>query len=199
MIGIERCDKHTCESVWKNDVEQMGQLSKQSHGIVAQTLHGQLSEIQSDGDAWFSAIEARITALENNNNSSNNDNVSKKEDHDQEDQRSTRAVATGFNKELSEEGTMKFLRHVVREVEMKYETKDIFCPAKPITHAFLQIVTTRDRNAFIRSANRRKYTKDDRSIRLTPDMSLEERYLQHRLAYIKFCLDEKYRVQKTDI
>ena len=67
--------------------------------------------------------------LKNNNNSSNNGNVSKKEDHDQEYQRSTGAVATGFNTELSEEGAMKFLRHFVREVDMKLRRK-IILPSK---------------------------------------------------------------------
>ena len=62
---------------------------------------------------------------------------------------------------------MKFLRHVEREDAMKCES-----------HAFLQVETTRDRNAFIRSAKRHKYTKDDRSILLTPDMSPEEKDLQ---------------------
>ena len=42
---------------------------------------------------------------------------------------------------------------------------------------------------FIRSANRRKFTKDDRSIRFTPEMSLGARYLQKRLGYFKIPFD----------
>ena len=49
---------------------------------------------------------------------------------------------------------MKLLRHAVPEVETKYETKDIFCPGKPITHAFL---TSRLHVTAVRSSDQRKH------------------------------------------
>ena len=58
--------------------------------------------------------------------------------------------------------TMKFLRHILWEVEMECETRGTVCPAIPIARAFLQFDRTWDRHAFIRSANKRQFTINDK-------------------------------------
>ena len=57
------------------------------------------------------------------------------------------------------------------------------CPTKPITHAFLQLETERDRNGFHRLTNRQQYTVEQRTIQFKPDFNPEERYLQKRLGF----------------
>ena len=96
-----------------------------SYGKYAPT---QPTKTNNDGNARFTAFETRIVALENSR--SPGSNKTREATHEQE-QRSTRAVATGFIANSREEETMIFLRLVVvREVGIERETEAIICPSK---------------------------------------------------------------------
>ena len=108
-------------------------ITKQSHEVMANMLQAQPTKTNNDGNARFTAFEARIVALENSRSPASN--KTREATHEQE-QRSTRAVATGFIANSREEETMIFLRLVVREVGIERETEAITRPSKPVTHAF---------------------------------------------------------------
>ena len=57
---------------------------------------------------------------------------------------------------------------------MEESLEDTHCPAKPITHAFLQFKTEKDRNGFL--------------TRFKPDFNPEERYLQRQLEFATYYL-----------
>ena len=77
---------------------------------------------------------------------------------------------------------------------MTVEKVQIKCPAKPITHAFLQFIDIDEREKYIRSANRQNCEARGRIIRITPAMDAEERYQQKRLGYIKLSLNEMHGI-----
>ena len=77
---------------------------------------------------------------------------------------------------------------------MTIEKVQIKCPAKPITHAFLQFIDVDERDNYIRSANRQTCEARGRIIRITPAMDAEERYQQKRLGYIKLSLNEMHGI-----
>ena len=55
------------------------------------------------------------------------------------------------------------------------------CPAKPITHAFIQFVDSDERDKYIRSANMLKSELNGRKIRISPAMDAEDRHHSKRL------------------
>ena len=71
------------EAASKRTLEQMEMITKQSHEVMANMLQAQPTKTNNDGNVRFTAIEARIVALE----------------------RSTRVVATGFIANSREEET----------------------------------------------------------------------------------------------
>ena len=60
---------------------------------------------------------------------------------------------------------------------MSTDQIQIKCPAKPITHAFLQFTDNDERDKFVRSANMLKELRG-RKIRISPAMDAEERFHQ---------------------
>ena len=72
---------------------------------------------------------------------------------------------------------------------MEESFEDTHCPAKAITHAFLQFKTEKDRHGVLRLTNRQQHTIEQRTIRLKPDLNTEERYLQKQLGVAKYSLN----------
>ena len=77
-------------------------------------------------------------------------------------------MITGFHSETTESEVTQLLKEVIDEVGMDFGSARIDeCPAKPITHGFIQFVNDGERNQFIRSANmlkkrtERKENKDN--------------------------------------
>ena len=69
----------------------------------------------------------------------------------QEDQNQRRAVVTGLHDDTTEEEEeVQDLLSYERNVNRKNQIK---CPAKPITHAFLQSTDNDERDKFVRSAH----------------------------------------------
>ena len=67
----------------------------------------------------------------------------------QEDQNKTRTVAAGFDEDTTEQEIKDLLTSSIIETGMSPEFR---CPAKPITHAFLQFIDIDERDKYIRSA-----------------------------------------------
>ena len=74
-----------------------------------------------------------------------------KKEHVDENQGKT--VITGFHIETTESEVTQLLREMINEIGMDFGRARIECPAKPITHAFIQFMDNGDRNKFIRVAN----------------------------------------------
>ena len=64
-----------------------------------------------------------------------------------------KTVITGFHSETTECEITQLFKEVINEVGMDFGSARNECPAKPITHAFIQFVNDRERNTFIRSAH----------------------------------------------
>ena len=109
-------------------------------------------------------------------------------------------MATGFRDDTEKE-VETLLTSVIVEAGMSRERNQIKCPAKPITHAFLEFTDNEERDKYIRSANMQKRELREREMRKSPVMDLEERFQQKkkRLAYIKFCLSKKHEIRLTKI
>ena len=121
--------------------------------IRLQTINAQLTGINTtikhmsaEGDARFTAIEARFARLEDADNRTNAKNLSIFKLHQlQEDQNKTRAVAAGFHEDTKEQEAKDLLTNTITEAGMSLERVQIKCPAKPITHAFLQFTDSDER------------------------------------------------------
>ena len=122
------------------------------------------------------AIEARLATVEDPNRPLTR-SIDKSEFRQaQEAQRKTRAVAAGFHQDTSEQEATDLLTATILTAGMTIEKVQIKCPAKPITHAFLQFIDVDERDKYIRSANRQTCEARGRIIRITPAMDAEERY-----------------------
>ena len=71
---------------------------------------------------------------------------------------------------------------------MSTDQIQIKCPAKPITHKFLQFTDNDERDKFVRSANILKKELRGRKIRVSPAMDAEERVHKKRLGYFRCCI-----------
>ena len=76
----------------------------------------------------------------------------------QEDQKKRRAVATGFRDDTTENEveTLLIMISTIVEAGMSKERIQIKCHGTPITHAFLQMTESEERDKYIRSANMQK-------------------------------------------
>ena len=79
-----------------------------------------------------------------------------------EDQCKRRAAATGFRDDTTEKEVETLLTSTITEAGMSKERIQIKCPAKPITHAFLQITDSEERDKNIRSANMQKRERTEK-------------------------------------
>ena len=82
---------------------------------------------------------------------------------------------------------------------MNLDGKISECPAKPITHEFLQFTDSDKRDKYVRSANMFKNERRGRKMRISPAMDAEERLHQKRLGYIKCCIHTRYNVPLVQI
>ena len=64
----------------------------------------------------------------------------------QEDKNKRRAVATGFRDDTTEKEVETVLTSTIVEAGISKERIQIKCPAKPVTHAVLQITDSEKRN-----------------------------------------------------
>ena len=56
----------------------------------------------------------------------------------QEDQNQRRSVMTGFHDDTTEQEVQDILEETIATIGMSTDQIEIQCPAKPVTHAFLQ-------------------------------------------------------------
>ena len=68
-------------------------------------------------------------------------------------------------------------------------------PAIPITHAFVESQDTKTRDRFVRSANMRRYELDERRIKISQALELDERFDRKRLGYEKCVLHKRKGLQ----
>ena len=84
-------------------------------------------------------------------------------------------------KSCSDDTTEPEVQHQLKgtfiTIGMSMEQIQIKCPAKPITHAFVQFIDNDERDKFVRSANILKKELRGRRIRISPAMDAEERCL----------------------
>ena len=117
----------------------------------------------------------------------------------QEDQNQRRAVVTGFHEDITEQEVQDTLKEIITTMEMLMDQNQIKCPAKPITHAFLQFKDNDETDKFIRSANILKKELRGRKIKISPAMDAEERFHQKRLGYLKCYIHTKHNVPLVQI
>ena len=96
----------------------------------------------------------------------------------QEGENQRRAVVTGFHDDTTEQDVQHLLKESFIAIGKSTEQIQIKCPAKPITHAFLQFTDNDDRDKFVRSANILKKELRGRKIRISPAMDAAERFHQ---------------------
>ena len=84
----------------------------------------------------------------------------------QDTRRSEPAVVTGFHDDTTEQEVQHLLKEIVITIGMSTEQIQIKCPAKPITHAFLQCTDNDERDKIVRSANMLKKELRGRKIRI---------------------------------
>ena len=119
-------------------------------------------------DERFTALEARLHSLEDPSSRTNAMDTNNDEFHRmQEDQNKRRAVATGFCDETTEEDVEILLTSTIVDAGMSKDKIQIKCPAKPITHAFLQFTDSEERDKHIRSANMQRRELRERKVRMS--------------------------------
>ena len=145
-------------------------------------------------------MEARFNKLEDPSSRTSAMNVNLDESHGtHDDQNRRRAVATGFRDDTTDNEVETLLISTIVEAGMSRERIQIKCPAKPITHAFLQFTDSEERDKYMRSANMQKLELRERTIRISPAVDADERAQQKRMGYIKFCQNRKHEVPLAKI
>ena len=81
-------------------------------------------------------MERRILDIDEKYENRSEDN---KKEHVGENQGKT--VITGFHSETAESEVTQLLREMINEIGMDFGSARIECPAKPITHAFMETET----------------------------------------------------------
>ena len=71
----------------------------------------------------------------------------------QDDQNRRSAAATGFRDDTTANEVETLLISTIVKAGTSKERIQIKCPAKPVTHAFLQFTDSEERDKYIRSAN----------------------------------------------
>ena len=82
---------------------------------------------------------------------------------------------------------------------MSTDQIQIKCPAKPITHAFLQFTDNDERDKFVRSTNMLKKELRERKTRISPAVDAEERFHQRRLGCLKCCFHARHNAPLVQI
>ena len=137
----------------KREIDSASRRTDDRMELVLETGNAQLTgmnttikNMSAEGDARFTAIEARFARLEDADKRTNTKNLSVDELHQlQEDQNKTRAEAAGFHENTTEQEAKDLLANTITEAGMSLERVHIKCPAKPITQAFLQFSDSDER------------------------------------------------------
>ena len=117
--------------------------------------------------------------------------------HEEQNQR--RAVATGFQDDTTEQEVEDLLKETIVAIGIAMDKINIKCPAKPITHAFLQFTDSDERDKYVRSANMLKKELSGRKIRISSAMDAEERFHQQSLGYIQCCIYTRHTIPIVQI
>ena len=78
-------------------------------------------------------------------------------DIEEDTERSTRTVATGFPPDTSEATLRKFLQYVMQQGSLTGQVTQIRCTADPTTHTFLMFNTQPERNHFVKVLRRSQH------------------------------------------
>ena len=102
---------------------------------------------------------------------------------------SLKAVIHGFKPNATEQEVRTLVAKVISDTGMKEEhlVDDL---AIPITHVFVEFEDTRIRDRFVRSANMRRYELDERAIKISQALELDERFEKKRLGHIKYAINK---------
>ena len=117
----------------------------------------------------------------------------------QEDHNKRRAVATGFRDDTTENEVETIPISTISEAGMSKERIQIKCPAKPISHAFLQFTDSEERDKYIRSANMQKKRIQRKQNKNITCWRCRGKISTKKLGYIKFCLSKQHEIPLTKI
>ena len=108
-------------------------------------------------------------------------------------------MVTGFHDDTSKQEVQHMLKEIIPTLGLPIDQIQIKCPAKPITHAFLQFKDNDERDNFVRSANILKKELRGRKIKISPTTDAEKRFHQKRLGHLKCCSHTKHNVPLVQI
>ena len=115
----------------------------------------------------------------------------------QEDQNQRRAVVTGFHEDTTGQEVQDTLKEIITTMEMLMDQNQIKCPAKPITHAFMQLKDNDERDEIYQVSEhieeRVERTKN-KDITGHGCRNAEERFHQKRRVYLKCYIHTKHNV-----
>ena len=103
-----------------------------------------------------------------------------------------KAVLHGFKEDSREEDVKAVVENSIKATEMKDVEYTIDCPAKPITHVFVEFQNMKIRDRYVRSAGMQKAELNGRTVRISPVWDAEERFHWKRLGFIK-CMFHKIK------
>ena len=147
-------------------------------------------------DEIFTTLEARMDRMEKQSNERKEKGMdtSEKNDRSQSVPDENKAVAIGFQDDTTEKDVETLLEKSIDMAGMKKERIRIKCPAKPITHAFLEFEDSDERDEYIRSANMQQMKLKERKIKISPAMDAAGRFHHKIMGYIKLCLHDKQKI-----
>ena len=134
----------------------------------------------------FSDIEARMSAVEKNKSGANEKTC--REEHTKENARTVpieyKAVVHSFQDDRQRRRCERCRRKSIKTTGMKDVEYTIDCPAKPITHVFVEFHNMKIRDRYVRSAGMQKAELNGRTVRISPVLDAEERFHRKRMGYI---------------
>ena len=117
----------------------------------------------------------------------------------QENQNQRWAVETGFHDDTTVHEVEDLLKETIVAIGISMENIKIKCPAKPITHVFLQHTDRDGRDKYVRSANMPKKELSGRKKGISPAKDAEERSHQQRLVHIQCCIHTRHTIPLVKI
>ena len=75
----------------------------------------------------------------------------------------------------------------------------IECPAKPITHTFINFKNDDERNKYVRSAKMLRKKLRGRKKKMTRSMGADERFHQKRMGCVKYCIHTRHNIPLNSI
>ena len=163
----------------------------QSVGLQLRGANTNIDKLKEQNDNKYNRMNEKITTMEKMMTMLEDPNERGSGTKTQEDQNKKRAVVTGFHDDTTQQEVQDMLREIITSIEMPIDQIQNKCPAKPITHAFLQFNVNVERGKFVRSANILKKELRGRTMKIFPAIDAEERFHQKRLGYLKCCIHLK--------